>query len=211
MSTADHVIRVLCVDDHRLMRQGVASLINKQRDMKVVASAATGEEAIALFERYRPDVTLMDLQLPQMSGVETIRQIRGLHADARIIVVTMYKGEEDVYRALKAGAATYLLKDSLFDELATRIRQVQAGERPLSPEIQARLDERAQHKGLSPREMQIVELIARGMRNKEIAAELGITEVTVQVHLRHLFSKLAVSDRTAVLSVAVKRGLIHLH
>jgi two-component system, NarL family, response regulator len=206
----ESVIRVLCVDDHRLVRQGVASLINKQRDMKVVASAATGEEAVVLFERYRPDVTLMDLQLPRMSGLDAIRRIKELHADARIIVLTMYQGEEDVYRALKEGAATYLLKDTLFDDLANRIRQVQAGERPISPEIQARLEERARHKGLSPRETQIVELISRGLRNKEIAAELGITEETVQVHLRHLFSKLQVNDRSAVLSVAVQRGLIHL-
>jgi two-component system, NarL family, response regulator len=203
-------IRVLCVDDHRLVRQGVATLINQQKDMQVVASASTGEEAVSLFERHQPDVTLMDLQLPGMSGLDAIHAIRRRHADARIIVLTMYQGEEDVYRALKAGASTYLLKDSLFDELATCIRRVHAGEQPRSPEIEQRLAERAGHKTLSPRETEVVQLIARGLRNKEIAAALAISEETVQVHLRNLFSKLNVNDRTAVLGVALQRGLIHL-
>jgi RNA polymerase sigma factor (sigma-70 family) len=206
----DSMIRVLCVDDHRLVRQGVASLIDQQPDMEVVASAATGEDAVALFESHRPDVTLMDLQLPRMSGVDAIRNIKHVCPNARIIVVTMYQGEEDVYRALKAGAAMYLLKDTLFDELATSIREVHAGNQQLQPDIEARLAQRAQHKRLSPRETQIVELIAQGLRNKEIAANLGISEETVQVHLRHLFKKLKVNDRTAVLSVAVRRGLIHI-
>lgn len=203
-------IRVLCVDDHRLVRQGIATLINQQPGMEVVASAATGEEALALFEQHHPDVTLMDLQLPGQSGLETIRAIRREHADARIIVLTMYHGEEDIFRALQEGAATYLLKDSLFGDLANRIREVYDGTTQLPPEIQARLDERRAHKPLSARELQVVQLIAQGKRNKEIAAELGITEETVQVHLRHLFAKLGVKDRTAVLTVALRRGLIHL-
>jgi DNA-binding NarL/FixJ family response regulator len=203
-------IRVLCVDDHRLVRQGIATLISQQPDMEVVASAATGEEALVLFRQHRPDVTLMDLQLPGQSGRETIRAIKREHKDARIIVLTMYQGEEDIFRALEEGAATYLLKDSLFDDLANRIREVQSGIAELPPEIQARLEERRGHKPISARELQVVELIAQGRRNKEIAAELGITEETVQVHLRHLFTKLGVNDRTAVLTVAMRRGLIHL-
>jgi len=204
-------IRVLCVDDHRLVREGLAALINQQRDMMVVGSAATGEEGFELFRTHRPDVTLMDLQLPQMSGLDTVRAIKRVQPDARIIVLTMYQGEEDIFRAMQEGATSYLLKDSLFDDLATRIREVHTGEGRLPPAIETRLAERKHHKTLSPRERQIVELIAEGMRNKEIAAALGISEETVQVHMRHLFSKLGVKDRTAVLTVAARRGLIHLH
>lgn len=203
-------IRVLCVDDHRLVREGIAALIGRQADMEVVGSAATGEEAVALFQRHRPDVTLMDLQLPTMSGVDAIRAIRREHADARIIVLTMYPGEEDIYRAFDAGAATYLLKDMPSDEFIHAIREVHAGSRPLPPDIQARLDERATHRPVTPRELEVLELISQGMRNKEIAAALAITEETVQVHLRNIFAKLNVNDRTAALTVAVRRGLIHL-
>ena len=203
-------IRILCVDDHRLVREGIASLIAQQRDMEVVASAATGEEAVALFKEHRPDVTLMDLQLPGMSGLEAIRAIKRTHLAARIIVLTMYEGEEDIFRALQEGANSYLLKDSLFDDLASRIRNVRNGEVTLPPKVEARLAERKTHRPLSARETEIVGLLARGLRNKEIAATLNISEETVQVHLRNLFAKLEVNDRTAVLSVALKRGLIHL-
>jgi DNA-binding NarL/FixJ family response regulator len=204
-------IRVLCVDDHRLVREGLAALINQQSDMVVVGSAATGEEAVDLFREQRPDVTLMDLQLPEMSGLDAVRAIKREQPDARIIVLTMYQGEEDIFSAMQEGASTYLLKDSLFDDLATRIREVHAGEARLPPAIETRLAERQLHRTLSTRERQIVELIAEGKRNKEIAAALGISEETVQVHMRHLFSKLGVNDRTAVLTVAARRGLIHLH
>jgi len=203
-------IRVMCVDDHRLVREGVAALINQQPDMEVVARAANGEEAIALFREHTPDVTLMDLGLPAMSGLEAIRAIRREHPDARIIVLTVHQGEEDIFRALQEGAATYLLKDSLVDDLADRIRAVYLGKSRLSPDIEARLDERRGHKPLSTRELQIVELIAQGMRDKEIATALGISEETVPVHMRRLFAKLGVNDRTAVLAVAVRRGLVHI-
>ena len=203
-------IRILCVDDHRLVREGVAALIARQHDMEVVASAATGEEAVILFKQHHPDVTLMDLQLPGMSGLDTIRAIRRADTAARIVVLTMYDGEEDIYRALQEGAATYLLKDMLFDDLAARIRKVKHGDLPLPPEVEARLAERQLHTPLSPRETEVVELIAQGLRNKEIAAAMDITEETVQVHLRNLFTKLEVHDRTAVLRVALDRGLIHI-
>ena len=202
-------IRVLCVDDHRIVREGIAALIGQQPDMEVAASAATGEEALVLFRQHRPDVVLMDLQLPGLSGLETIRAIKHDEPDARIIVLTMYQGEEDIFRALQEGAATYLLKDSLFDDLANRIREVQAGTARLPPEVFARLAERSGHKTLSAREQQVIELIARGMRNKEIAGELRIAEETVVVHIRHLFAKLGVNDRIAAVAVAVRRGLIH--
>jgi two-component system NarL family response regulator len=203
-------IRILCVDDHRLVREGVASLIARQRDMEVVASAATGEEAVVLFKQHNPDVTLMDLQLPGMSGLEAIRAIKRERPSAHIIVLTMYEGEEDIFRALQEGATTYLLKDTLFDDLADRIRNVRRGDIALPPNVEARLAERKTHKPLSARETQVVELIAKGLRNKEIAATLNISEETVQVHLRNLFAKLEVNDRTAVLGVALKRGLIHI-
>ena len=203
-------IRVLCVDDHWIVREGIAALINQEPDMEVTASAATGEEGVVLFRKHQPDVVLMDLQLPGQSGLETIQAIKREAPGARIIVLTTYQGEEDIFRALQEGAATYLLKDSLFDDLANRIREVRSGAAQLPPDVVARLEERRGHKILSARELEVIELIARGLRNKEIAGELGISEETVVVHIRHMFAKLGVNDRTSALGVAVRRGLIHL-
>jgi two-component system NarL family response regulator len=203
-------IRVLCVDDHRIVREGIGLIIGRQPDMTVVASAATGEEAVASFGRHRPDVTLMDLQLGAMSGVEAIRAIRALDPGARIVVLTMYQGDEDIHRALQAGAATYLLKDTLSDDLIRVVREVHAGEKPIGPDVQARLAERAAGPTLTPREIQVIELISRGMRNKEIAAALGISFETAQVHVKNILAKLKVQDRTAAVSVAVRRGIIQL-
>jgi two-component system NarL family response regulator len=198
------------VDDHRIVREGIALIIGLQPDMSVVASASTGEEALTLFRRHHPDVTLMDLQLPGMSGLETIRALIQEDPSARVIVLTMYEGDEDIYRALDAGAVTYLLKDMLTEELIRVVRAVHAGERPLTTHIKARLDERAAHPALTPREVQVLELIAEGHRNKEIAADLTISEETVHAHVRNLFSKLGVSDRTAAVTAALRRGIIHL-
>ena len=210
--SAAGTIRILCVEDHRLVREGIASLLSQQPDMRVVTSAATGEEGIVQFRQHRPDVTLMDLQLPGMSGLDAIREIRRESPDARVIVLTMYHGEEDVYRALEAGAAAYVLKDTLSDELIRAIRDVHRGRQPIaSADVQSLLAERNRHKQITPRELQIIELVSQGMRNKEIAVALGISEETVQVHLRNIYLKLNVNDRTAVLAVAVRRGLIHLN
>ena len=203
-------IRVLCVDDHRIVREGLGLIINRQPDMEVVASAASGEESVVLFQHYRPDVTLMDLQLCGMSGVEAIRAIRGHDRDARIVVLTMYQGDEDIFRALDAGAATYLLKDTLSDDLVRVVREVHAGQQPLRPEVEARLAERAAGPTLTPRELEVIELIALGMRNKEIAASLGISDETAQVHVKHILAKLKVKDRSAAITVALRRGIIHL-
>jgi two-component system, NarL family, response regulator len=204
-------IRVLCVDDHRIVREGLALIIARQPDMTVVGSAATGEEAVALFVRHRPDVTLMDLQLGAMSGVDAIRAIRREDAGARIVVLTMYHGDEDIHRALEAGATTYLLKDTLSDDLIGVVREVHAGGTPsIGPDVQARLAERAAGPTLTPREIQVVELISRGMRNKEIAAALGISEETAQVHVKNILAKLKVQDRTAAVNVALRRGMIHI-
>ena len=208
--TSSGVIRVMCVDDHRIVREGITVIIDRESDMSVVGTASTGEEAVAVFKRERPDVTLMDLQLPRMTGLEAIRQIRQENPDARIIVLTMYQGDEDIHRALAAGAATYLLKDTLSDDLIRFVREVHSGRRPLRPEVRAALDERASAPTLTPREIQVMELVAEGRRNKEIASSLAISEETVQVHLRNIFAKLKVSERTAALNVAIRRGIVHI-
>jgi two-component system NarL family response regulator len=209
--TPKNKIRVLCVEDHRIVRDGIALIINRQPDMHVVGLAATGEEAIDMFRRQRPDVTLMDLRLGAMSGVSAIRAIRTIDQAARIVVLTMYQGDEDIYRALEAGAATYLLKDTLTDELIGVIRDVKAGKQPpVSATVQARLDERSERPSLTPRELEILGLISQGMQNKEIAAALGISEATTQVHVKNILAKLDVRHRTAALNVAVRRGIVHL-
>ena len=203
-------IRVLCVDDHRIVREGVALIIDREPDMQVVGSAATGEEAVALFKRVRPDITLMDLQLPSMSGLEAIKEIRREDPNAHVIVLTMYQGDEDIHRALAAGAATYLLKDTLSDDLIRFVREVHAGRRPIRADVKARLDERATQPTLTPREVQVMELVSDGRRNKEIAVLLGISEETVQVHLKNIFAKLKVGERTAAVNVAIRRGIVHI-
>jgi len=204
-------IRVLCVDDHRIVREGVALIIKRQTDMDVVGMAATGEEAIELFKSCHPDVTLMDLRLRGMSGVEAIKAIRRLDPSARVVVLTMYQGDEDIYRALEAGATTYLLKDTLADDLIQVIRDVKAGKQPgVSPEVQARLAERSVRPELTPRELEILQLISQGMQNKEIAASLGISEATAQVHVKNILAKLDVRHRTAALNVALRRGIVHI-
>ncbi len=203
-------IRVLCVDDHRLVREGISLLIGRQPDMEMVGSVASGEEAVVAFADQRPDVTLMDLQLRSMSGLEAIRAIRRSHPDARIVVLTMYEGDEDIHSALAAGAVTYLLKDMLSDDLMRVIREVHAGERPIRADVQARLDERATHSTLTPREVQVIQQVADGRRNKEVAAALNISEETVQVHLKNIFAKLSVNERTAAVNVALRRGIVHI-
>ncbi len=210
MTARSNKIRVLCVDDHRVMLDGLALLIGRQPDMEVVASATNGDLAVAEYLSVRPDVTLMDLQLPGTNGLEAIRQIRGVDPDARIVVLTMYQGDEDVYRCLEAGAATYLLKDALSDELVHVIRQVHHGDRPRTPEVEAQLESRRQQPVLTPREIQVVGLITEGLRNKEIAVTLGISEQTAKVHVKNILAKLSVSDRSAVIPVALRRGIIHL-
>jgi DNA-binding NarL/FixJ family response regulator len=203
------MIRVLCVDDHRIVRDGLTLVIDQQPDMKVVACAASGEEAVTLFMRHRPDVTLMDLRLGAMSGVDAIRAIRRAHPDARIVVLTMSRGDEDIHRALAAGAVTYLLKDTAFDDLLHIIRDVHAGRQPeISPDVKARLAERAGRPALTPREVEVLELVRKGLRNREIAASLGVSEETVQSHVKHILGKLEVPDRTAAIDVALRRGIL---
>ena len=204
-------IRVLCVDDHRIVREGLALIIGRQPDMVVVATASSGEEAVELFTRFKPDITLMDLNLRGMSGLDAIKAIRRQDSRARLVVLTMHNGEEYIHRALEAGAASYVLKDTLSDNLVGTIRDVYEGRHSLTPDVEARLAERAGNAHLTPREVQVIELISQGMRNKEIAATLGISFETAQVHVKNILAKLKVQDRTAAVSVAVRRGIIQLH
>jgi two-component system NarL family response regulator len=178
--------------------------------MEVVASAGSGEEAIALFRASAPDVTLMDLQLGGISGVDAIRAIRAIQPDARIIVLTMYRGDEDIFRALQAGASAYLLKDTISDALIRVIREANAGAVAMDAALTARLAERASRPTLTRREVQVLELIAQGRRNRDIALVLGVSEETVDVHVKNIRAKLQVTDRTAAVNVALNRGIIHL-
>lgn len=203
-------IRVLCVDDHSIVREGISLIINQQPDMEVVASAASGDESIALFQRFRPDITLMDLRLHGLSGTDAIKEIRRADGSARIVVLTMFDGDEDIHRALQAGAVTYLLKDTLSDDLIRVVREVHSGKRPVRADVEARLAERSAHPTLTPREIDVMELVTQGLRNKEIAASLGISEGTVQAHLKSIFSKFVVNDRTAAVQVALRRGIVHI-
>jgi DNA-binding NarL/FixJ family response regulator len=203
-------IRVLCADDHRLMREGIARIVGVQPDMTVVAQASDGEQAVAQFLKYRPDVTLMDLEMPTMTGIQAIQAIRGHHADARIVVLTMYHGDEDIHRAIAAGAMGYLLKDTLPDDLIRVIREVHSGRRAIPPEIAAALEQRASQPTLTFRESQVLELLATGKRNKEIAAALGISGDTASAHIKSIFLKFNVHDRTAALAEALRRGIIHI-
>jgi len=203
-------ITVLCVDDHRIVREGLRMVINSEPDMIVIDAAATGGEAVARYQQHSPDITLMDLQLPDMGGVDAIRAIRDLDATARIIVLTMYKGDEDIYRAINAGASTYLLKDTLADDLPRIIREVHAGRQTLPPDVQARLQERAASPTLTPREIDVMKLVAAGRRDKEIAVALAISNQTARVHIKNIYAKLGVGDRTEAMSVAIRRGIIHI-
>jgi DNA-binding NarL/FixJ family response regulator len=203
-------IRVLVVDDHRLMLEGVSRILRTHSDIVIIATAATGEDAVRQFGLHQPDVTLMDLQLRGMSGVQAIESILAEQPDARIVVLTMYSGEEDVFRALNAGAVAYVLKDAIPEDLVRVVRAVHAGERPLSPEIAALFESRRGKPALTRREVEVLELLAMGKRDKEIGEALRISQRTAQVHIRSIYSKLNVHDRTAALSTAIKMGIIHL-
>ncbi|MGD0201427.1 MAG: response regulator transcription factor [Bryobacteraceae bacterium] len=203
-------IRVLVVDDHPIVRLGVAAIINAQQDMEVVAQTGTGQEAIELFGRHKPDVTLMDLRLPGMSGVEAIRSIREAHPRARFVVLTTYEGDEDIHQALAAGAQGYLVKGMSHEALVDALRRVHAGTRFLPPPVARSLAARTPNSELSVREREVLSLIAQGRNNKEIAATLGITEGTVKCHVTMILSRLGVSDRTQAVVAAVHRGIVHI-
>jgi DNA-binding NarL/FixJ family response regulator len=201
-------IRILAVDDHALLREGIAGLVAGQSDMTLVAQASNGREAIHQFRSHRPDITLMDLQMPEMNGVDAMIAIRGEFPEARIIVLTTYTGDVQVLRALKAGARAYLLKNVLHKELLETIRAVHAGKKTVSPEVSFQLAEHATDAALTPAEVRVLRLIAEGNANKEIAAQLSISEETVKGQVRNILSKLGANDRTHAAMIGVKRGII---
>jgi DNA-binding NarL/FixJ family response regulator len=203
-------IRVLAVDDHALLRQGIAALVNAEADMKLVAEASNGQDAIEQFRLHRPDVTLMDLQMPALNGIEAIIGIRSEFPNARIIVLTTYTGDVQVERALRAGARGYLLKGHVHRELLETIRAVHAGEKRIPPELAAQLVDHVTDDDLSSREIEVLRLIAAGNANKEIAGRLSIAEETVKSHVTNILAKLGANDRTHAVTIALKRGIIEL-
>jgi len=208
--TLGHKIGVLVVDDHPIMRLGVAAIINAQSDMKVCGQAGSGEEAVKMFKKFRPDVTLMDLRLPAMSGLEALKAIRQEDGHARCIVLTTYEGDEDIHQALAAGAMGYIIKGMSHETLVDALRRVQAGIRFLPPPVARSLADRTPNSDLSPREREVLSLMVHGRSNREIAAELGITEATVKCHVSVILARLEVNDRTQAVVAALQRGLEHL-
>jgi len=204
------VIRVLAVDDHPLLREGIAALIGTEDDMELIGEASNGREALDLFRKHQPDITLMDLQMPEMNGIDAIGAIRGEFPDARIIVLTTHPGDVQVSRALKAGARGYLLKGMLRKELLETIRAVHAGQKRLSGEAAAEIAEHVADNSLTPREIDVLRLVAAGNANKGIGAQLSLTEVTVKSHVKNILAKLGANDRTHAVTIALKRGIIDL-
>lgn len=210
MTTDPHPIRILTVDDHPLLRDGIASLVGTQTDMMVIGEASSGREAVEMFRKHRPDVTLMDLRMADMNGMEAITRIIAEFPDAKIIVLTTYSGDAQIVRALKAGAQGYLLKGLLRKELLETIRAVFAGKKRVSPEVASQVAEYAADSSLTTREIDVLQLVAQGNANKLVADRLNITEDTVKAHVRSILSKLGASDRTHAVTIALKRGIIDL-
>jgi DNA-binding NarL/FixJ family response regulator len=210
LGTKKERIRVLIADDHTIVREGLVSLLRRKSDMMVVAEASHGREAIELWKKHRPDVTLLDLRMPELDGVSAIKEIRQLDETAPIIVLTTFDGDEDIYRAIRAGAKAYLLKDTARDALVECVRRVYAGETYLPPLLAAKLAERVSGETLSAREIEVLQRMAAGKSNKEIGAELFISEGTVKTHVKSIFAKLDVVSRTEAVAAATRRGLIQL-
>jgi len=203
-------IRVFSVDDHPLLREGIAALVNNQSDMTLVATASNGAEAIQMFKQHVPDVTLLDLRLPDMSGIDILIAIRTEFPEARVIILTTFEGDVEIHRALQAGARGYLLKNMPPSELLDVIRQVHAGKKRIPPAIASQLAEHMSDESLTEREIEVLRQVADGNKNREIARKLFISEETVKVHIKHIMEKLGATDRTQAVAIGVRRGIIHL-
>ena len=210
MSVGISQIRILAVDDHPIVRQGIAGLVGIQTDMVLVGEASNGRDAIQQFRTYHPDITLMDLQMPEMSGIDSLIAIRNEFPNAKVIVLTTYAGDTQILRALKAGAQAYLLKNTLHKELLETIRAVHTGKKTLSPEVSYQIAEHATDDPLTPAEILVLRLIAAGNANKQIADQLSITEETVKSRVKNILSKLGANDRTQAAMIGLKRGIIEL-
>jgi DNA-binding NarL/FixJ family response regulator len=206
-----HSISILCVDDHDLVRKGVAAILSTEPDLYLVAEADTAQDAIRLYQQHRPDVTLMDLRLPDKSGIETTREIRERFSDAKIIALTSYDGDQDIYRALEAGVRGYLLKEMVHTEVIRAIRIVHAGKRFIPVEVSQQVSGFFPEVALTPREIEVLALVARGLGNKEVGNMLGTAAGTVKAHVQSILSKLNAKDRTHAVTIALRRGIIHLH
>ena len=203
-------IRVLCVDDHPLVRKGIASILANESDMRLVAEAGNGIEAVELFRLHHPDVTLMDLRMARMDGVEATQAIRRDYPEARIIALTSYDGDQDIYRALEAGVRGYLLKEMVHTDVLRAIRTVHSGKRLMPTEVAERLSEYFPQVALTPREVEVLELVAHGLANKEIAQRLGTASGTIKMHVQNVLAKLGAADRTHAVTLAIQRGILHL-
>jgi DNA-binding NarL/FixJ family response regulator len=206
----ENTLRVMCVDDHPLVRKGVAAILANEPDMELVAEASDGQEAVEKYRQLHPDVVLMDLRMPNMDGTEATRAIRSEDPEARIIALTSYDGDQDIYRALEAGVRGYILKEMVHSEVVKAIRTVQAGKRLMPPEVAERLSEYFPQVALTPREVEVLSLVARGMANKEIAHKLGTANGTIKMHVQNILEKLGASDRTHAVTIAIERGILHL-
>jgi DNA-binding NarL/FixJ family response regulator len=210
MAEPTEVLGILCVDDHPLVRKGIAAILANEKDMKLIAEAGSGAEAVEAFRQFHPDVTLMDLRMPGMDGIETTKEIRKIDPEAKIIALTSYDGDQEIYRALEAGVRGYILKESVHTEIVRAIRVVQSGKRLMPPEVAERLSEHFPQVALTPREIEVLQHVAKGLGNKEIGVRLGTAAGTVKMHLQNILSKLGASDRTHAVTLAIRRGIIHI-
>jgi DNA-binding NarL/FixJ family response regulator len=210
MGAVTQTLGILCVDDHPLVRKGIAAILANETDMKLVAEAGSGTEAVNAFRQFHPDITLMDLRMPGMDGIEATKQIRQIDPEAKIIALTSYDGDQEIYRALEAGVRGYILKESVHTEIVRAIRVVQSGKRLMPPEVAERLSEHFPQVALTPREIEVLQYVAKGFGNKEIGVRLGTAAGTVKMHLQNILSKLGASDRTHAVTLAIRRGIIHI-
>lgn len=207
---AEDVIQVLCVDDHPLVRKGIASILANEPDVRLVAEAVSGREAVELFRQHRPDVTLMDLRMPEMDGIAATRAIRGEFPEAKIIALTSFDGDQEIYQALEAGVRGYLLKEMVHTEVLRAIRLVHAGKRLVPPEVAERLSEYFPQAALTAREVEVLGYVGKGLSNKEIAQRIGTATGTAKMHVQNILAKLGASDRTHAVTIGIQRGIIHL-